>query len=745
LFVGYGRVAARFVRLLEESRAALAALDVDPVIDGIATRRLGRWSSKSGEPLAHALGRADRHDRLGPAGEPIERWIAAHAPGRGEAGVLVETTTLDVSTGEPAIGHVRAGLASGRHVITANKGPVAFAYRTLAAEAATRGLLFLFEGAVMDGIPVFSLVRETCPALTIRGFRGVVNSTTNAILSALERGEPFGATLRRMQDLGIAEADASLDLDGWDAAAKTAALANVWLGAGLTPHEVAREGISAATAAPARAARTAGRRLKLIASAGRDTGGAVRAEVSLRELAADDPLAHLDDQANAIEIDTWPLGRITIGQRDGGLEKTAYALLADLVTVRRSLDRPRIRRDVTASAPLTGVTILDLSRVLAGPYCTMLAADMGARVIKIEHPAKGDDTRAWGPPFAGGESAYYLSVNRNKESVAIDFRTPEGRATIEALIARADVVVENFRPGALDRIGLGYETLAARHPDLIYVAISGYGRTGPRHDEPGYDAVAQAESGLMSITGESTGPAVRLGVAIADLTAGMYAFQGLLLALLARGRTGRGQLVDVALLDAAASLLTYQASRLFMTGESPGRSGNRHQTIAPYDTFDAAGGVLVLAVGNDDQWRRLCPVLGLDALAHDPRYATNDHRVTSYESLRPQLEAAIAARPLASLVADLRAARVPCGSVRSVEDALADPQIIARDMIATLDHPALGPLRTLGIPMKLSGTPGAVRTPPPRLGEHTRAILCGELGVSEADLDGWIQRGAARE
>jgi crotonobetainyl-CoA:carnitine CoA-transferase CaiB-like acyl-CoA transferase len=247
----------------------------------------------------------------------------------------------------------------------------------------------------------------------------------------------------------------------------------------------------------------------------------------------------------------------------------------------------------------------------------MLAADMGARVVKIEHPVRGDDTRAWGPPFLGSESAYYLGVNRNKESVAIDFKTPEGREVLSALIAKADVLVENFRPGTLDAAGFGFDVLAARHPRLIYVSISGFGQTGPRRREAGYDAVAQAEGGLMSITGEATGPAVRLGVAIADIAAGMFAFQGLLLALIARGRTGRGQLVDVSLLDSVAALLTYQASRYLLTGERPTRAGNRHLTIAPYDTFDTRDGVLVLAVGTDSQFRKLCAVIRRDDLAGD--------------------------------------------------------------------------------------------------------------------------------
>ncbi|MGE3345345.1 MAG: CaiB/BaiF CoA transferase family protein, partial [Vicinamibacterales bacterium] len=228
----------------------------------------------------------------------------------------------------------------------------------------------------------------------------------------------------------------------------------------------------------------------------------------------------------------------------------------------------------SARGPLAGLTVLDMTRVLSGPYCTMLAADMGARVIKIEHPTRGDDTRAWGPPFLQGESAYYLSINRNKESVALDYTTPDGRAVLDALIARADVIVENFRPGTLDARGLGYADLAQKHPGLIYVSISGFGQTGPRRDEAGYDAMIQAEGGLMSITGTPDGPPVRLGVAVADIMAGMFAFQGLLLALVARGTSGKGQHVDIALHDAVTSLLTYQAGRYFATDQSPERLGN---------------------------------------------------------------------------------------------------------------------------------------------------------------------------
>jgi len=385
-------------------------------------------------------------------------------------------------------------------------------------------------------------------------------------------------------------------------------------------------------------------------------------------------------------------------------------------------------------APLAGLTILDLSRVLSGPYCTMLAADMGARVIKIEHPERGDDTRAWGPPFLAGESAYYLSINRNKESVAIDFKTPLGRQALDELIGRADVLVENFRPGTLDRLGLGYNDLQVRYPRLIYASISGFGLNGPRREEAGYDAVAQAEGGLMSITGAPDGPAVRLGVAIADIAAGMFAFQGILLALISRAQRGRGQHVDVSLLDSVAALLTYQAARYFATGIAPARTGNRHMTIAPYDTFEMRDGVLVLAIGTDAQWRTFCTTLARADLAADSRFATNAQRVERFDELRPLVSDTLAPYRLNQAVELLRDAGVPCGAVRSIAEALDDPQIIARAMIEEIDHPAIGPLKLLGLPVKLSATPGSVRLPPPRLGEHTRAVLSGDLGWSAEDV-----------
>jgi crotonobetainyl-CoA:carnitine CoA-transferase CaiB-like acyl-CoA transferase len=385
-------------------------------------------------------------------------------------------------------------------------------------------------------------------------------------------------------------------------------------------------------------------------------------------------------------------------------------------------------------APLTGITVLDLTRVLSGPYCTMLLGDMGARVIKVEQPGRGDDTRAWGPPFVGDESAYFLSVNRNKESITIDFKASDGRALVERLAAGADILIENFRPGALARVGLDYTTLAARHPGLIYASISGFGQSGPRRDEPGYDAVVQAEAGLMSITGPGDGPAYRLGVAVADLVTGMFAMQGILLALIARGRTGRGQHVDVAMLDSAAALLTYQASIYFTTGEPQGRMGNRHPSIAPYDTFAAADGEFVLAVGHDAQFARLCEVTGLEALARDPRFATNAGRVRHYPELLPPLAAAFRSRTRDYWIGTLTRAGVPAGSVRDVGEVLRDPQLLHRAMIETVDHATAGTIRQLGVPVKLSGTPGAIIRPPPTLGQHTEEVLAADLGLGGPEI-----------
>ena len=379
--------------------------------------------------------------------------------------------------------------------------------------------------------------------------------------------------------------------------------------------------------------------------------------------------------------------------------------------------------------PFHDITVLDLTRVLSGPYCTMLLGDLGARIIKIEQPGKGDDTRPWGPPFLNGESAYFLSINRNKESVTLDFKTPQGRALLDQLIAKADVVVENFRPGTLERMTLDYATLSKKYPRLIYCSLSGFGHSGPRSSEAGYDAVLQAEGGMMSLTGSPDAEPFRVGVAIADIVSGMFAAQGISAALYARERTGRGQLVDIAMLDAVAALLTYQAGIYFATGAPPVQLGNRHPTIVPYETFTASDGDFMLAVGTDDQWRKFCDVAAIDP---GDAFATNRGRVTGYKDLRPQVAAALRPRPRSYWIEKLRAVGVPCGSVRSLDEVFADPQIAAREMVVSMTHPAAGEIRILGSPMKLSDTPASQRTPPPTLGQHTDGVLQKDLGLSPA-------------
>jgi formyl-CoA transferase/CoA:oxalate CoA-transferase len=390
---------------------------------------------------------------------------------------------------------------------------------------------------------------------------------------------------------------------------------------------------------------------------------------------------------------------------------------------------------MSATGPLAGLTVLDLTRVLSGPYCTMLLADMGARVIKIEQPGRGDETRAWGPPFVAGESAYFLSINRNKESVTLDFKQPGGRTALDRLIERSDILVENFRPGTLDRLGLGYAAIAAALPRLVYCSISGFGQTGPRRQQAGYDAVMQAEGGLMSVTGAADGPAFRVGVAIADLVAGLLAAQGIVLALYARDRTGRGQHVDVGMLDGVVSLLTYHASMHLTTATMSQRVGNRHATIAPYDTFAAADGELFLAVGNDDQFRRFCEVTSLQSLLTDQRFATNPSRVVHHRELRDRIGPVLQQQPRSHWTEVLTRAGVPCGAVRDVPDALSDPQLVARNMIEAVEHAAAGTLKVLGVPIKLSETPGSVRTAPPTLGQHTAQVLA-EIGMTIDQIEG---------
>ncbi len=383
--------------------------------------------------------------------------------------------------------------------------------------------------------------------------------------------------------------------------------------------------------------------------------------------------------------------------------------------------------------PLAGFTVLDLTRVLSGPYCTMVLGDLGARIIKVEQPGKGDDTRHWGPPFVGAESAYFLSINRNKESVTLDYKPAAGVEVLGKLIAQADVLVENFRPGTLERAGFGWEAVHARFPRLVYASISGYGQTGPRRDEAGYDAVMQAEGGLMSVTGDADRPGYRLGVAITDMVSGLYCAQGITAALLARERSGHGQRVDIGMLDTTAALLTYQAANWFTTGATPQRKGNRHATIAPYETFTTADGEIVIAVGNDEIWKRFCPAAGLPELSANPRFATNKDRIANYGEMRPPIDRVFRTATNAEWIARLNAAGVPNGEVRDIGQMLNDPQLAAREMVQTLMHPTIGAIRVIGAPIKLSDTPASLRSAPPVLGQHTDAVLA-ELGYSPTEI-----------
>ena len=373
-----------------------------------------------------------------------------------------------------------------------------------------------------------------------------------------------------------------------------------------------------------------------------------------------------------------------------------------------------------APLPLSGLKVLDFTRVLAGPLCTMLLGDMGAEVVKIEDPRHGDDTREWAP-FVGGWSTYYLGVNRNKKSVAVDLKSPDGVSMLEDLIRTADVLVENFRPGTLERLGFGPDRARAINERLIYCSISGYGATGPRRDEPGYDLVIQGESGLMDVTGfPETGP-TKVGVAITDCLAALYAVQGILLAHISRGRTGKGQVVDIALLDAAVSVMGLPAGIVAATGASPGRLGNAHPSLAPYEPYPAADGHVIVAVANPRLWSRFCSAVGLEELEHDPRFSTNTARLKNRLALNQRVDAVFSRHTVDWLIERLAAAGVPCGRVRTMEEVLRDPQLAARNMLVDIAT-AAGTVRIPGNPVKLSEVAPIQPSPPPALGEHTGEV-----------------------
>lgn len=381
---------------------------------------------------------------------------------------------------------------------------------------------------------------------------------------------------------------------------------------------------------------------------------------------------------------------------------------------------------------LSDLLVIDLTRVLAGPYGTMILGDFGARIVKIEQPGRGDDTRQWGPPFAAsGESAYFLCVNRNKQSLTLNLKTEAGREVLRDLVQRADVLVENFKVGTMASLRLDYESLRAINPGLIYCAITGYGQTGPYRRRPGYDTVIQAQGGIMSITGPAEGEPFKVGVAIVDITAGLYAATSILAALHHRERTGEGQFIDIALFDAQLGWLANVASAYLVSGEPPARYGNAHATIVPYQTMPTADGWLMLAAGNDSQFAALSRVLGHPEWAEDERFAANPARVANRETLIPQLETIFRTRPTHEWIEAILDAGVPCGPVNDIPTALSDPQAQARRMVQTVEHPTSGSVPLVGPVPKLSVTPAAIAGAPPLLGEHTHVVLRDLLGYDE--------------
>lgn len=389
--------------------------------------------------------------------------------------------------------------------------------------------------------------------------------------------------------------------------------------------------------------------------------------------------------------------------------------------------------------PLDGIKVIDLSRILAGPYCTMILADLGAEVVKIEKLTTGDEARGVGP-FLDGVSAYFISINRGKKSVALNIKDPGGRHLAAELIARADILVENFRPGTMDRLGLGYETLAKRNPRLIYAACSGFGQTGPYRTRGAYDMVIQGMGGIMSITGEPGGRPLKTGPAIGDLAGGLFAVIGILTALHARERTGEGQMVDIGMLDCQVALLENAIVRFTTTGEVPGPLGARHPSIAPFEAFAAKDGYVIFAVGTP-HWERFCRAIGREDLLNDPRFATNALRAEHHAALQPVIAHVTQTKTVEEWIDIMEHARVPCGPINTIDQVVAHPQVQAREMIAAIDHPHIGPVRIAGSPITLSRTPGRVDRPAPRLGEHTVDVLKTWLDLEEETIESLTHEG----
>lgn len=383
--------------------------------------------------------------------------------------------------------------------------------------------------------------------------------------------------------------------------------------------------------------------------------------------------------------------------------------------------------------PLSDLKVIDLSRILAGPLCAMLLGDLGADVIKVERPDRGDDTRAWGPPFAGGESAYYLHVNRNKRSLTLNLDGPSGKLILVQLIKSADVVIDNFKAGTLSKWGFDEAWFEEEAPRVVRCTISGYGTTGAGAGIPGYDFITQAESGLMAITGESDGEPMKLGVAIVDYCAGLMATVSILAAIESRNRTGRGQSTEVVLHDTGLQMLAAIASNHLISGEPAARYGNGHPNLVPYRTFEAADGIFALGIGNDTLFRTMCGILGYPEWADDPRFVRNQDRVVNRVAIDLLIEDVTGTKPKAHWISVFKEAGIPCGPVNTVSEALSDPLALAREVVTEIEHPTIGMMRTLGLPIRLDGSSGEIRRHPPLLGEHTEEILI-ELGYSAADV-----------